>query len=78
MIADQNFYDIFFTFFYPTASATAYGRKPKFVRAEHSAKAEGENCPYGPTLAKLHTHFVPEHGENTCIIPYLMRECKSL
>jgi hypothetical protein len=24
MIADQNFYDIFFMFFYPTASATAY------------------------------------------------------
>jgi hypothetical protein len=34
MIADQNFYDICFTFFYPTASATA----------------EGENCAYGPTL----------------------------
>ena len=31
MIADQNFYDIFFMFFYPTASATAYGRKPKFA-----------------------------------------------
>ena len=25
MIADQNIYDICFTFFYPTASATAYG-----------------------------------------------------
>jgi hypothetical protein len=50
MIADQNFYDIFFMFFYPTASATAYGRRPKFVRAEHSATAEGENCAYGPTL----------------------------
>ena len=48
MIADQNFYDI--CFFYPTASATAYGRRPKFVRAEHSATAEGENCAYGPTL----------------------------
>ena len=52
MIADQNFYDTFFTFFYPTASATAYGRRPKFVRAEYSATAEGENCAYGPTLAK--------------------------
>jgi hypothetical protein len=50
MIADQNFYDIFFTFFYPTASATAYGRRPKFVRAEYLATAEGENCAYGPTL----------------------------
>ena len=29
MIADQNFYDICFTFFYPTASATAYGLKAK-------------------------------------------------
>ena len=37
-------------FFYPTASATAYGRRPKFVMAEHSATAEGENCAYGPTL----------------------------
>ena len=50
MIADQNFYDTCFTTFYPTASATAYGRRPKFVRAEHSATAEGENCAYGPTL----------------------------
>jgi hypothetical protein len=50
MIADQNFYDIFLWFFYPTASATAYGQWPKFVRAEHSAPAEGENCAYGPTL----------------------------
>ena len=50
MIADQNFYDIIFTFFYPTASATAYGWRPKFVRAKHSASAEGENWTYGPTL----------------------------
>ena len=40
----------YFTFFYPTASATAYGQRPKFVRAKHSATAEGENCAYGPTL----------------------------
>ena len=39
-----------FEFFDPTASATAYGQRPKFVRAEHSATAEGENCAYGPTL----------------------------
>ena len=50
MIADQNFYDICFTFFYPTASATAYGPRQKFVRAEHFATAEGENCAYSPTL----------------------------
>ena len=37
-------------FFDPTASATAYGQRPKFVKAEHSATAEGENCAYGPTL----------------------------
>ena len=36
-------------FFHPTA--TAYGRRPKFVRAEHSATAEGKNSAYGPTLA---------------------------
>ena len=50
MIANQNFYDTCFTIFYPTASATVYGRRPKFFRAEHSATAEGENCAYGPTL----------------------------
>ena len=50
MIADQNFYDICFMFFYPTASAMAYDQRPKFFRAEHSAMAEGENCAYGPTL----------------------------
>ena len=38
MIADKNFYDIVLTFFYPMASTTAYGRRSKFVRAEHSAK----------------------------------------
>ena len=50
MITDQNFYDTFFTNFYPTASATVYGRRPKFFMAEHSATAEGENLAYGPTL----------------------------
>ena len=39
-----------FALFYPTALATAYGQRPKFFRAEHSATAEGENCAYGPTL----------------------------
>ena len=53
MIADQNFYDMCFTFFYPTALATVYGRRLKFVRAEHSATAEGENWAYGPTLLSL-------------------------
>ena len=43
MIADQNFYDICLMVFYPTASATANGQKQKFVRAKHSATAEGEN-----------------------------------
>ena len=47
MIDDQNLYDTCFTIFYPTASATAYGQRPKFVRAKHSATAEGENCAYG-------------------------------
>ena len=43
-------------FFNPTASATAYGQKPKVVMAEHSATAEGENCAYGPTLLKIPTN----------------------
>ena len=42
----------FFALFYPTASATAYGQRPKFFRAKHSATAEGENCAYGPTLLR--------------------------
>ena len=41
MIAIQNFYGTCFTIFYPTASATVYGRRPKFFRAEHLATAEG-------------------------------------
>ena len=56
MIADQNFYDIFLLF-YRTASTMAYGRWPKFVRAEDSATAEGENCTYGPTLIFLGFSF---------------------
>ena len=39
-----------FQVFYPTASATAYGQRPKFFEAKHSATAEGENWAYGPTL----------------------------
>ena len=39
-------------FFDPTASATAYGRRPKFAMAKQSATAEGENCAYSPTLPK--------------------------
>ena len=60
MIADQNFYDTCFTIFYPTASATAYGRRPKFVRAKHLATAEGEYCAYGPTLKHLHFNLISQ------------------
>ena len=52
MIADQKFYDTYFTIFYPTASAMAYGQRPKFVRAKHLATATGEGSAYGPTLLK--------------------------
>ena len=48
MIAGKIFDDICLMFFYPTASA--YSQRPKFLRAEHSATAEGENHAYGPTL----------------------------
>ena len=44
---------MFYVSFYPTASATAYGQRPKFFRAEHSATAEGENCSYGPILSDM-------------------------
>ena len=56
MIADQKVMTCF-ALFYPTASATAYGQRPKFFRAEHSATAEGENCAYGPTLHENHDFF---------------------
>ena len=49
MIADQKVMT-FVALFYPTASATVYGRRQKFFRAEHLATAEGEKCCYGPTL----------------------------
>ena len=43
--------------FFLTASATAYGFEPKFVMAEHSATAKGENWAYGPTLDTVeHLH----------------------
>ena len=53
IIADQNFYDICLMFFYPTASATAYGQRPNIFMAERSATAEGENCAYGQTLLEI-------------------------
>ena len=50
MIAGKFFMTYVLWFFHPTALATAYGQRPKFFRAEHSATAECENCAYGPTL----------------------------
>ena len=46
------------SFFDPTASATAYGQRPKFSMAEPSATAEGENCAYGPTLDFFNEFFL--------------------
>ena len=50
MIADKTFMTYFLSVFYPTAPATAFGQRPKFVKAKHSATAVGENWAYGPTL----------------------------
>jgi hypothetical protein len=66
MIADQNFYHICFTVFYPTASAAAYGQRPKFVRAEHSATTEVENCAYGPTLIDTIQDFLIAKPKPQC------------
>ena len=49
MIADQNFMNYVLCFFI-TASATAYGQRRKFVRAKHSATAEGESFAYSQSL----------------------------
>ena len=63
MIADQNFNDTCFAIIYPTASATVYGRRPKFFMAEHSATAEGENRAYGPTLILFYYNSKNRHLE---------------
>ena len=55
MFADLDFCDIHFKKFDPTASA--YGWRLKFVRAEHSATAEGEKCGYSPTLGSTYNRF---------------------
>ena len=60
MDAGKIFFGICFTFFYPTALATAYGQRPKFFRAEHSATAEGENCANGPTLDYIHPGYLED------------------
>ena len=46
IIASQNFYDICFVCLDPTASATAYGQRPKFFRDKHSATAERFICSF--------------------------------
>ena len=51
---------MFLKVFDPTASATVYGRRPKFFMTEHSATAEGEKCGYGPTLPKVVEGFLKE------------------
>ena len=71
MIADQNFNDTCFAIIYPTASATVYGRRPKFFMAEHSATAEGENRAYGPTLLREYIHSLQlQHAAISRIIGY--------
>ena len=45
--------------FYPTASAMAEDRRPKFVRAEHLAMAKDENCAYGPNKCMSRYNFTP-------------------
>ena len=52
MIADQNLYDIYFTFFFSYGFGSYWWAK--LVRAKHSATAEGENCAYSPTLDNRH------------------------
>ena len=49
--ANQDFYNICFKNFDPTASA--YNRGSKFDRVEHSATAKGEKYSYGPILAEM-------------------------
>ena len=67
MIADQNVYDIIFQFFYPAASAMAYGGRWKFVSVKHLATAEGENCADSPTLYHG-CPFTPLPPTPTCLL----------
>ena len=62
---------MFEIFFDPTASATAYGQRPEFVRAKHSATAEGENCAYGPTLLYDIKNISKNTTGNTIYLLYL-------
>ena len=66
--------------FHPTASVTAYGQKPKVVGAEQSARAEGENCTYGPTqycwVYKLHIgHKIVIHNCRNHAAPWHYFAC---
>ena len=60
-------------FFNP--SATVYGQRPKFFRAEHSATAEGENWAYGPTLALVQlvqdSNYLPTVSTQSLIVTWL-------
>ena len=61
MIADQNFYDICFAFFNPTASATAYGQRPKFSRANIRLRPKVKIV---STVQHWHTHKnLPDHAD---------------
>ena len=63
-----------FYIFYPTASAMAYGQKPKFVRAEHLATAKGENCAYGPTLLRLVIRLEIKQQEKKLIVYVFLKK----
>ena len=64
IFADQDFYDECLKNFDPTALAMAYGQRPKFIRAEHSATAECENCAYSPTLQGITLEHVNDDLRN--------------
>ena len=63
MIAGKFFMTYVLWFFHPMALATAYGQRPKFFRAEHSATAKGENCAYGLTLLECVKSYALSFGQ---------------
>ena len=65
---------MFYVFLY-TASAKAYGQKPKFVMAEHSATAEGEHCAYGPTLRRTKFSYCCCMSEENQMVSILHLPC---
>ena len=69
-------------FFYPTALATAYGQRPKFIRAEHWAMAQHWTSCYRVSHDKmfflkplLESEMMASFGA-VCMVPIIHHLCQ--